>query len=215
MEPFPYDDEMTLRHRCVEADPDAWAEFCARFALHVSGVIRNILAQRGLPSRRCDVDDAVAEFFGDLCAARHETLGAYRAQGTFRAYLAVLAANHARRRAECERRFRDRFGVPVETIVDDETYAERGTSDFEDAEEIACVIARLAESDRSLYRVLYVEEMAPEAAAERLGVSVSALYIRKCRFLKRVRAAFDERPKASVPSPVGGKRESSQGHGTR
>lgn len=215
MEPFPFEDEESLRRRCVEADPDAWAAFCARYALHVAGVIRNILAQRALPARRDDVGEAVAEFFGDLCAARRETLGAFRGDGSFRAYLAVLAANHARRRAESERRLRGRFGAPVDSIADDAHYSVAAGSGIEEAEEVAVVIAGLAAADRSLYRVLYVEELEPEAAAERLGVTRSALYIRKCRFLKRVRAALDERSADRVPSQVGGKRESSQGHGTR
>jgi RNA polymerase sigma factor (sigma-70 family) len=208
------DEVEALRLACLAGDADAWAAFQARFHEHVHHVIHGILSQRGLPSRRADVDEVVDDFFGDLCATRGESLGSFRGDGPFRAFLAVMAANHARRAAEAERRRRLRFGVPLDAVAHDPRLAVPGSA-TDDGDEVTLILALLPEGDRKLFRILYLEEMDPDAAAERLGVTRTALYIRKHRFLKRVRALLDERSGEPTPSSSRGKRESSQGHGTR
>jgi RNA polymerase sigma factor (sigma-70 family) len=213
MDRFRYEDEERLRRRCVEGDPDAWEALCSRYYLLVASIVRNILAKRGLPSRQNDVEEGVAEFFGDLCATRRVTLGAFRGDGAFRAFLAVLAANHSRRHAEAERRRRGRFGPAIDGGAADEPFAvEDEDVRRDDSEEVDLLLSSLTEAEQSLFRVLFVEEMDPEDAAARLGITRSALYIRKCRLLKRVRALLDERSEEPATSPGHGKRERSHGH---
>jgi len=212
MEPSSFEDDDALRRRCIAGEPAAWEALVARHLSLVVRIARNILSRRGLPARADDVEEAAAEFFGDLCATRRESLGAYRGKGTLRGYLAVLAANHVRRRAEMERRRRSRFGLPLEAVAEDERLATPADLGAAESEELDRVLAGLTDAERHLFRILFVDEMESEAAAERLGITVPALYIRKHRLLKRIRAIADERSATSASSPGRGERESSQGH---
>jgi DNA-directed RNA polymerase specialized sigma24 family protein len=87
----PHDeDEEGLLDRCVRGDEAAWRDIVLDHYSMVAGVCRRILARRGVPHGPLEVDEAVADFFGDLCLRREQTLGSFRGR-SLQAFLARKA----------------------------------------------------------------------------------------------------------------------------
>jgi RNA polymerase sigma factor (sigma-70 family) len=182
-------DEAERIRRCVEGEPSAWRDLLAAHDSFVGSVIRRILARSGAPSGAADVDDAKSDFFGDLWLRRRETLGSFRGEGPFRAYLAVLSANHVRRRMGIEFREQRRVTRYADSrreslkAAPDSTHSKRG----EDAE-VAVGLDACLPQERLLAQLLYTDEMDADAAARVLGISRETLYVRKHRLLGKLRA---------------------------
>jgi RNA polymerase sigma factor (sigma-70 family) len=191
-------DERLLRG-CLSGDEESWRGILARYSRFVGAIVRRILANRGLPHGSSEVEEETAEFFGDLCLHVEVTLGGYRRDGAFRAYLAVLAANHARRKAERLARERRRPEPPPE-----DPPAAGATWAAEDAEEVRATLAECNPGERLLFELLFTDGTPPEQAASLLGITRDALYIRKHRLLRKVRALFDERSAGRGRSPSDG-----------
>lgn len=193
-------EERRLLGRCIEGEAAAWRDLLARYLPFVCAVARRILAHRGLPHGQAEVEEAAADFFGDLCLRRGDALEKFRGEGCFRAYLAVLAANHARRRAERLVRERGRAVEFQEAVA----RREAGSEPAEFApEEITRAVARCPPGDRLLFQLLFVDELAVERAAHFLGVSREVVYLRKHRFLARMRSLLGERSQGRWASPSG------------
>src|SRR5262245_48095851 len=191
-------DELLLRG-CLSGDGEAWRGLLARYSRFVSAIVRRILANRGLPHGTLEVEEETAEFFGDLCLHVEVTLGGYRRDGAFRAYLAVLAANHARRKADRLAKDRRRPDPPAaEPLAPGTTWA------TEDAEEVRATLAECTAGQRLLFELLYTDGVPPDQAASLLGITRDALYVRKHRLLRKVRALFDERSAGRGRSPSDG-----------
>ncbi len=190
--------------RCAAGDADALKEFYLRYYAYVAAIVRNIFLRRGLRALAEDVEDGVADFFADLCVTRRERLLSFRGEGSFRAFLSVLAANHARRRGADLWRARALSGPPLEDLVDDPRSAVPPSLSGDDADEIDYLLRRLSRGEARLLRILYVDETEPALAAEVLGVSRAALYVRKHRLLRRARAILEERSSPVGASPGNG-----------
>ncbi len=191
-------DERLLRG-CLAGDEEAWRSLLSRFSRLVSAIVRRILAKRGLPHGLREVEEETAEFFGDLCLHVEVTLGGFRRDGAFRAYLAVLAANHARRTAERLAKDLRRPDAPAEgPLAAEVSWA------AEDAEEVRATLAECTAGERLLFELLFTDGVAPDQAASLLGITRDALYIRKHRLLRKVRALFDERSAGRGRSPSDG-----------
>jgi RNA polymerase sigma factor (sigma-70 family) len=187
--------------RCVDADPQAWRGLVERFYPFVGVVAGRILQARGLPCGAGEVEEIAADFFGDLFLRRERTLGAFRTSGPFRAYLAILVANYTRKRAAASSR-RIRIDGDAGSIDAEGPQAEPlALSPVLDLEEVERAIARLSPADCMLYQLLYVDGVDAGEAARFLGISRDALYIRKHRFLTRIRSVLGERSEDQTGSP--------------
>jgi len=183
---------------CITGDESAWRELVARHFRFVGTITRRILARRGMPHDDGRVEEATADFFGDLCLRRDRALGGFRRESSFRAYLAVLAANHARRIAESETREQARVlayaraAAPADEVVD---------ARLIDRDELTRALERCNPQERLLFQLLYVDGVSSREAALVLGTSADGLYLRKHRFHAKIRTYFDERFRGRVRSP--------------
>ncbi len=198
-------DEERLLHRCIDLDPDGWRELMDRYGRFLSAIIRRILARRGLPSGPTEVDEATEDFFADIFLSKAAALARFRHDGPLRAYLAVLAANHARTRASRlikERSHADRLADPdnlEEISRSDEVPDSSLTKDS-----VSEALALCGSDDQALFQLLYVDAVKTEEAASFLGVACEVLYNRKSRLLKKLRTILDRRRvRAESPQPRG------------
>ncbi|MCI0586166.1 MAG: sigma-70 family RNA polymerase sigma factor [Planctomycetes bacterium] len=191
-------DERLIRG-CLTGDEESWRGLLARYTRFVGAIVRRILANRGLPHGTGEVEEETAEFFGDLCLHVEVTLGGYRRDGAFRAYLAVLAANHARRKAVRLAKDLRRPDLPAEgPPVAGTVWA------AEDAGEVRATLAECNSGERLLFELLFTDGAPPDQVASLLGITRDALYVRKHRLLRKVRALFDERSAGRGRSPSDG-----------
>ncbi len=189
--------------RCLLGDENTWHELVRSHSALVGAIARRILRRNCLPDGEGEVEEAIADFFGDLCVRRAETLGRFRGESSLRAYLAVLAANHVRKRAEGKRREEAR-------LVDYARLASRAgegpTSPGSDRPEplaaLSGLLARCSPPEQLLYQLLYVDGLSAEQAAAFLGIARDAVYLRKHRFHQRLRALMEERSRGGAGSPA-------------
>ncbi len=190
---------------CVRGDEGAWRELIRSYGGFVAATVRRVFERVGRREGSHEVEEAVCDFFGDLWMRRAETLGRFRGECSLRAFLAVLAANCARTRAMSNRRGCDQVATYLQVAA--AQVMESRPPDMEiDAGRTASVLERCAGHEKLLFRLLYVEEASVDHACAVLGISRDALYLRKHRFLRRVRrllvvAVIDE---ARRPEPTAG-----------
>ncbi len=196
-----HEGENALPGLCARGDETAWRDLVSGFHSLVAGIFRRILQRRGLPHGDRELEEAAADFFGDLCRRRERTLGRFRG-GSLRAFLAVSAANYARTRATRALQWRERNAAYREAAVQESSPdGPRGPQDAGDR--IRSVLGRCSDQERLLFRILYVEGASTDAACAFLGVSPQVLYLRKHRFHQRVRSLLQERSPSGAESPRG------------
>jgi len=184
--------------RILDGGDAEWRVFVGQYRPLLAGIFRRILQRRGLHQDPELVAEHAEEFYSELFLRRATALGGYRADGPLKAYLAVLAANHLRRAIEARaREQRNLARLPVPSACEE-------THPSQDAEEVAVALARCSPEERLLYQLLYVDDLAPHEAARFLGVSREVLYLRKHRFLRKLRDLIVPREPIQERSAVRG-----------
>lgn len=174
--------------RCIDGEEAAWRDLLERYHGFVSAVVRRIFERRALPHGRGEVEEIARDLFADLCLRRQELLGGFRGTGPFRAWLAVLAANYARRRADALCRERLNLERHRERLVaEEETRSKQDPAGDAPVDSVARAVGRCTAQERLLFQVLYVDALQAEEAATLLGITREALYLRKHRFHLRIR----------------------------
>jgi DNA-directed RNA polymerase specialized sigma24 family protein len=161
------DPDIGLAARCAAGEPTAWEAFVRDHRPFVAAVIRIVLrrGESGAGSGEAAIDQAVDDFIGDTYARREKTLGAFRGEGSLRAYLAVLAANWARRRRRTASTSRS---VGLVSAGPESAFVEVDHG-IEAREEVSAVLLRLDPAERLLFQVLLVDREPPAVVARLLN----------------------------------------------
>ncbi len=166
------------------SDPVAWREFCDRYG----EVIRGFARRRGVQDADCD--DVVQDVLISLTAAMPGFI--YDpVKGKFRSYLktAVLRSIF--------KKFRQKnVAVGIEAIDDltQSAAADPEIDDFWEAEwrqhhvrlAMRTLAAEFNSSDQAAFQAYVVDGQDAAAVAQRLGVSVAAVYQAKSRMIRRL-----------------------------
>ena len=185
---------------CLQGDDGAWRLLLAEHVDLVTAIMRRLLARRALPHDQSALEEETASFFADLCANREQAIGAYRGDGPFSAYLAVMAANYVRRRAVSVER--ERRGLADYATRLEKEHAAPADEAIERTELPGC-LAACTPQEKLLYTLFYVDGASAEEVAALLGISRAAVYLRKHRFHEKVRALQNERSaERSIDGPI-------------
>ncbi len=173
---------------------DARARFVERYGSLVYAVITRTLRRCGGGSqdRATWIEDVFAEVFVALFDRDARRLRQWSGRCSLATWVRLISASVSVDRLR--RDASDRAHAAREAIPD--ALPSEGAAALDlivRAEELAAVrraLGHLSPSDRALIELLYVDELGPGAAAERLGIAPGALYTRKNRALERLRAAL-------------------------
>ena len=132
------------------------------------------------------VEDVVQNVFTSVHRARHT----YRPERPFGPWLYAIARNAAvdHHRARGRRRARE---VPLEGLPEPAAPREARLEQAELAPELAVALAELPESQREAVELIHLHGLSVAEAADRAGVSRSALKVRAHRGYKALRARLE------------------------
>lgn len=191
----PDDDDARFLGELLACAGDARARFVERYASLVYAVITRTLKRGpagGSEERAAWIEDVFAEVFVALFDRDARRLRQWSGRCSLATWVRLVSASVSvdRLRRDAIERAQAAREAPPEALPSEGAAA---LDLIVRAEELAAVrraLGRLSEGDRALIELLYVEELAPGAAAERLRIAPGALYTRKNRALERLRAAL-------------------------
>jgi len=161
-----------LAARLSDGDPTAWAEL-------YTYVLNRVLPRCGL-SRWIDTDEVAC----DTVAAVWATLARLRDDQKLIAVATTIARRVAARKIQSSRRYTELRSEPA-TPRDD---AMQGNVEAE--ESLKAMLRPLSDSDRRLFRLIYVLGARSEQIEAELGISSGALWKRTHRLRKRLRGTL-------------------------
>ncbi len=203
MEPI---DERDLVRRCVEGDRKAWEAFVRRFSPVVYAAIHHAFrrwARPHDPDEIADLHDAIfLDFYENDCHKLQQHAG----RCSLASWVRVVAVN---RTIDFLRRRQRRESVQVEGDSSGPGDGDAGPSLFErmagsgpDTETVVDArrrvellrraIEALRPADRRLLEMLFEQDLSFAEIADELGTSIGAVYVRKNRLLRRLRAKMAE-----------------------
>lgn len=174
-------DDDTLVARALGGDREAFGELVRR---HQRAALRVAAVVSGSTEEARDIVQ-------DAFVAAHRALGSYRGEGTVRAWLLRIVANHARNEVRGRvRRLRrdDRYaalGLRSEIGLDDRVVR---TAEHD---AVAAALAALGTDDRAVLGCRYVAGLSEIETAEVLGLPVGTVKSRTARALARLRDRLD------------------------
>lgn len=181
-------EEALLVERLVANDPRAWREFSARYSRLIFSCISRVTGRFG----RVGADD-IREIYAMLCLQllsndkkklRSFEPGRGTRLGTWLGLLATHTAYDFLRSMRRTPRFDELSGadsVPAELPDPSERTLER-----ERARLVERALSGLSEKDRTFVELYYVQGLAPEDVASRMGISVKTVYTKKHKLQTRL-----------------------------
>lgn len=193
-------DVRSLIKQCVDdEDESAWELFVRTYSRIIWNAIHKTFRFYTFRYSKEDAEDIYSAVFSSLIEDDFRKLRQFRSAQTcaFTTWLSVIASrmtiDHMRRDKnrlilQSPEEGRDILDIlpsggntPTECIEE-----QQKSRDFEKAREY------LSARDRMVYDLLYIREEPPEEVARALGVSVSSVYSRKHRIIKKLKKHFEE-----------------------
>jgi RNA polymerase sigma-70 factor, ECF subfamily len=185
-----------LLKRCLHHEPGAWNDFVDRFMGLVYHVIHHTAHLRSMPLRPEDVEDLAAEVLLQLVANDYAAFRQFRGQSSLATYLTVIARRIcvqelARRTAAREVQPRvDGRRVPEPEA---EEHPRTGVG-LETLEEVALLLQKLPNRERSVVRLYYLEGRTYEEIATELNVPINSIGPILSRARKRMKGGGNNAP---------------------
>ncbi|MBI1853107.1 MAG: sigma-70 family RNA polymerase sigma factor [Planctomycetes bacterium] len=192
-------DDRAIVARCLAGDGAAWRLLHEQLEALCREIVRSALRRGAVLSGEVDVDEVTQDFFEHLAESGGRRLGLYRSDAPLRHYVAVLASNFARARADeiRRRRVREQSIDSVSEPVSRARPAEEVLEHAESRARLDAAVDALAPADRLLFDLLFRDGVEVEAACRILRISANALYVRKNRLKERLRDSLDPSRRAA------------------
>lgn len=179
---MPYTTDLTLLEKIIDGDEISWN----RFSNMYSPLIRVCGKDWGLSEEECDelVQEVLFSFFKASKVFRYD-----RSKGKFRNYLRTIVRNHT------FRIFKKREGQSGKESMSEDHFLDLAFEEKWDVEWHNYLFSEALfllqqEMEPLAFRAFHmyvIEETPPNDVASRLGISVNAVYIHKCRALDLLR----------------------------
>jgi len=181
-------DDASLLELLLVDDPSAWRTFYARYSRLMLSCISRVTSRFG----RVGPDD-VREIYATLCLQllsndkkklRSFQPGRGTRLGTWLGLLATHTAYDFLRTVRRTPRFDELSGA--ESVPADLPDPSEATLEHERARLVARALAGLSHKDRTFVELYYVQGLAPEEVATRMGISVKTVYTKKHKLQSRL-----------------------------
>lgn len=199
------DPDRQLLTRCIAGDRRAWARFVERFSRYVYYLIQRTDQRYQAGLSEADIADTHNDIFVAFIEDDMRRLRAFEGRNgcSVRSWVRLIAVRKTldvlRRRkvhlsldADADER---KVAEPIDPGADP-LQAMLNAQDAERRAGLAALIEQLSAADRLLLDLLYTQKLSVEAAAAVLQIKRGALYTRKTRVIKRLRALAEAQARA-------------------
>ncbi|MCB9736283.1 MAG: sigma-70 family RNA polymerase sigma factor [Deltaproteobacteria bacterium] len=180
--------------RCLERAPGAWDELVDRYSRLIFGVVYETLRRHGASCAPDQVDELFHATFLALIDRDQRRLRHWGGRCSLASWLRVVTVSVVIDALRKRRAFapipEEDAGPVIDALVDPGDAAQERLLAFERGGAVRRAMRRLSETDQALLTMLFVDDLAPGAIAERLGILPGAVYTRKNRALARLRDAL-------------------------
>lgn len=195
------DPDRQLLTRCIAGDRRAWCQFVERFSRYVYYLIQRTDQRYNAGLSEADIADAHNDIFIAFLEDDKRRLRAFEGRNgcSVRSWVRLIAVRKTldllRRRkvhlsldAEADERAVpepiDQAADPLQSLLN--------ARDARRQAQLSTLIEKLGPKDRLLLDLLYAQRLSVDAAAAVLQINRGALYTRKTRVIKRLRALAQE-----------------------
>lgn len=191
------DEQRQLVHRCLARDRSAWDELVQRFSNLIYFAICHTAKRYRLQFDSATVDDLHNTVFFRLLQNEAKRLRQFSGRCSLANWLKVIAVNTT---IDFVRKKRALL------VIDDEQFRPGATAlsqelispspelaylDHEQLRRLDFAVGKLSPSDQLLVRLLFVDGLSNAEAAQVIRSSVGAVYARKHRLIKRLKALVE------------------------
>lgn len=189
------DADAKLLRGLLADDPSAWRTFNTRYARLVYSCISRVMARFSGVTSGDDVREVYATLCVQLLANDKKKLRSFEAsRGTkLGSWLGMLAVHAAYDHLRSVRR------TPLHgSLVEAETLCGEEPSPFEQslnrerAAHVSRLMNSLSDKDKLFFRLYFADGLAPEAVAERMGISVKTVYSKKHKITAKLEALLND-----------------------
>ncbi len=190
-----FDDDVALVEACVAGDPVARRTLVLKHLKSVRQAMGFLPQARDGRVAAADVDDAVQHAFMAFFARDAAVLSRWRRESLLRTYLNKVALRIGRKHLRTVTTHGGRFRLDLDAAddswgepSDDEPSAEYQILERSERDRLReAILSKLSAKGRDFYRLLFVEEMDPAAAAEQMGTNTNNVYQWKNRIVHAAR----------------------------
>jgi len=198
--------ESGLIKRCLSGnDKTAWETFVRQYSRVIWGSIHKTFKTYSFQNSKEDAEDIYSSVFLSLVEDDFRRLRQFRSEDacTLPTWLTVVTV-----RKTIDYIRRDKRQLFVETELEEGDLlanhpdrcngADALLEQKQKSTALESALAELSPGDRETYDLLFVKGLPPERVAERLGVSVSAIYSRKNRMIGKLKKSLQENGNSNV-----------------
>lgn len=199
-------DDGDLIKRCLSGcDKTAWELFVKRYSRVIWGSIHKTFKTYSFQNSKEDAEDIYSAVFLSLVEDDFRRLRQFRSENacTLSTWLSVVTV-----RKTIDYIRQDKRQLFVETEVeegdllanhpDKRNGADALLEQKQMSVALESALAALSPEDRETYDLLFAKGLPPERVAERLGVSISAIYSRKSRMLGKLKKSLQGNENSNV-----------------
>jgi RNA polymerase sigma-70 factor (ECF subfamily) len=189
------DADAVLLRGLLTDDPSAWRTFNTRYARLVYSCISRVMARFSGVTSGDDVREVYATLCVQLLANDKKKLRSFEAnRGTkLGSWLGMLAVHAAYDHLRSVRR------TPLHgSLVEAETLCGEEPSPFEQslnrdrAAHVTRLMDSLSDKDKLFFKLYFADGLAPEAVADRMGISVKTVYSKKHKITAKLEALLND-----------------------
>ncbi len=180
-------EETLLLEKLVAGDHSAWSEFVQRSQRPVFARIVRTAAECNCQLSTADLEDICAEVFSGLVANDYASLRRFEGRSKLSTWLSVIA------RRVCLKRIHSRELANTHDDWSEQPEAEPAADSLakliaeEDAERVRQCMQQLAESDRMVLELFFVEGQSYQQMAAQLNLSINTIGPKIHRALQRLK----------------------------
>jgi RNA polymerase sigma-70 factor (ECF subfamily) len=193
--PESLDADAVLLRGLLTDDPSAWRTFNTRYARLVYSCISRVMARFSGVTSGDDVREVYATLCVQLLANDKKKLRSFEAsRGTkLGSWLGMLAVHAAYDHLRSVRRT-PLYGslVEAETLCGEEPSPFEQSLNRERAAHVTRLMDSLSDKDKLFFRLYFADGLAPEAVAERMGISVKTVYSKKHKITAKLEALLND-----------------------
>ena len=191
-------DDLEFVQRCVTGDKKAWDEFTAKYSRLIYAYIHGILKIKGVTFSQENIEDLYQEIFLQLRLDNFKKLKSFKALGgcSLASWLRQVVINFTldylrKSRALVSLDAENEEDLALKDIISDSKPLARDTVITEEKLlQLKDCIGALADSDRYFLELHLNQRLDLEDVREALGLSRSAVDMRKSRIIERLKDCF-------------------------
>lgn len=194
-------DDKKLIQDCIKQDKKSWDLFVERYSKLIYSTLHHVLGEKGFTDKKDIVDELFNETFVALMKDNAKKLQQFQGRCSLASWIRLITTNVA---IDYLRRLKptvtslddDPEEGPslADVIADEKTQGIRETLSGEEEKEIfSMVFKELDVKDQLLLRLLFIDETSSEEAAEIMGLTKEAIYMRKSRLINELKRLIGQK----------------------